>query len=508
MKKFIFSLTAIVFLSLSACDTSLDETPYSVLSPGNFYSSVDDAIAATLATYSSIAAGGGGSIYGQQIPIYINGFSDEQQGGGPWSTPALYAFDATYAPIQGMWQQMYRAVNFCNAAIDNIPGISMDEEFKNSLIGEARFVRALMYFNLVRMFGPVPLELTESVDLSDAFGPRESKEAIYQSIIEDLQFAENNITQTSTSRATSGAAKGLLAKVYLTMAGVEGPNAGENAYYTLARDKALEVMGMSYFLQEDYDQVFSVDNEGNSEVIFELQHDRGIDGQGSRLAQLSGGGVFFQGPLYHPTLGIKHGFNQGWGVINVSQKWCRETDSDDYRKITSAVCEYERFDGTMISVENRAPGMPIIKWQDDLATGFDAHDNNHILLRYADILLIYAEAENEINPLSADAYAALEQVRKRARDADGVNITGVPIDLTGTLGSKEEFRQAIIDERQIELAFEFGERWFDLKRHGLIQQEITEAVLQPITYFTGMEYLPIPNQERVLNPNLTQNTGW
>lgn len=506
----ILSLTvAMAILILISCD-DLEEVPHSLLSPANFYQTSGDAEAAIMGTYASMQGGGGGAFYQQTFAIFVGGLDDSQQGqNNRWSDPARFNFDATSQDYLNVWRTLYRSVNVCNAAIDNIPDISMNVEEQNSLIGEARFMRALAYFNLVRLYGPVPLEITESIDLSEAYKSRSPVVDVYALIVEDLQFAEENIMQAHPGRATAGAAKGLLAKVYLTMAGVEGPNAGEASYYQLARDKAAEVLGMGYSLQADFDQVFDVDNEGNSEILFELEYSRGIDGQGSRGPQLRGSGLFWQSTVYHPNLGtIRHGFNTGWGIMVASHKWCNSVNILDYRRNTTVVTEIEKLDGTFWRVNDDNRGAPIIKWQDPQGAGFDAHENNIIILRYADILLTFAEAENEVNPLSAAAYDALEQVRKRARDADGVNITGVPADLTGAFGSKEEFRQAIIDERNIELAFENAERWFDLKRHGLVEQEVTEVNLQPITQFDGMEFLPIPFVDLTVNENLTQNSGW
>lgn len=501
-------------ISISGC-ADLDEEPFSVLSPSGFYRNAADAEVALYGVYSTLQCCGGGSFYGQTLPIYVGGLGDDQIGGnGPWRVPGQFSFDPTYEGVSNVWTQIYASINTANSVIDNIPQIEMDEAEKNNIIGEARFLRALDYFNLVRLFGEVPLQLQENIDLSNAFKDRASINEIYDVIVEDLVFAEANIIQMAKGRATAGAAKALLAKVYLTMAGVEGPNAGDMAYYTLARDKAQEVMGMSYALESNYKDVFSVDNEGNGEVIFELEFTRNIDGQGSRIPQLRGGAVLNNAVGWDIRNGGQpfagSGFrNRGWGIMRGSHKWCDETDSLDFRREVCALCEYEFTNGQIKTYVGDPLGAPIIKWFDSNAIGSDGHENNMILLRYADILLTYAEAENEINPLSASAYAALEEVRLRARNADGIDVTGAPFDLTGTLASKDEFRQAIIDERFIELAYENAERWFDLKRHGLVQQEVTESNLVPVTYFSGMEYLPIPATELTLNENLLpQNPGW
>jgi len=515
MKKYAYlKITLLSIIFVIGC-ADLDEEPYSVLSPENFYRNAEDAESAVMGVYSTLQCCGGGSLYGQTLPIYVGGLADDQMGGnGQWRVPGQFTFDASYEGVANVWAQSYSSINTANSAIDNLPRVDMDNDELNSLIGEARFVRALNYFNLVRLFGEVPLQIEENTDLSNALKGRSTKTEIYDQIISDLEFAETNITQMNKGRATVGAATALLAKVYLTMAGVEGPNAGDNEYYTLARDKALEVMNLGYSLEPNYKNLFSVDNEGNGEIIFELEYARNIDGQGSRIPQLRGGAILNRSVVFDINQGgvpfAGAGFrNRGWGIIRGSNKWCDETDPDDFRREVCAFCEYELTDGTTKTYEGDVLGAPIVKWTDPSANGSDGHENNAILLRYADILLIYAEAENELNPLSGAAYEALEQVRARARAADGIDVTGMPSDLTGTLTSQDEFRQAIIDERYIELAYENAERWFDLKRHGLVPVETVEANLVPVTYFTGMEYLPIPATELLLNENLLpQNTGW
>jgi len=515
MKKYTYLLLTFIFTLVVPGCADLDEEPFSVLSPGNFYRNADDAVVAVNGVYSTLQCCGGGSFYGQTFPIYVGGLADDQIGGnGPWRVPGQFNFDASYDGVFNLWTQLYASINTANSVIDNLPGVSMDEGEKNSLIGEARFIRGLNYFNLVRVFGEVPLQLTENTDLSNALIGRSSISEIYDVIIGDLEFAESNIIQTNKGRATAGAATALLAKVYLTMAGVEGPNTGEAAYYTLARDKAQEVMAQGFALEANYRDVFSVNNESNAEVIFELEFTGTIDGQGSRIPQLRGGAAINNAVDWDIRNGGQpfagSGFrNRGWGIMRGSHKWCAETDPQDFRSEVCALCEYEFTNGTIKTVDGDPLGAPIVKWFDSNANGSDGHENNVILLRYADILLIYAEAENELNPLSNSAYDALEQVRARARAADGVDVTGMPADLTGSLASQADFRQAIVDERFIELAYENAERWFDLKRHGLVEQEVVEANLVPVTYFAGMEFLPIPATELTLNENLLpQNIGW
>jgi starch-binding outer membrane protein, SusD/RagB family len=470
------ALSAALLLALPACndDRFLTETPLDFLGPENFFQNAGDAIAAVNGVYASFTspAGYGSDAYYGRDFYMMTEFPGEalttrfgathirsQLDGFTWSP----ASDAMFANV---WGAAYRAIADANAVIGNVPRIeNMDAALRDRVVGEAQFLRAVHYFNLVRLYagtGPgagVPLWLEEARPQDNLERPRAPVAEVYAAIIADLEAAAQALPESyagqpgnNTGRATRGAANALLAKVHLQYAMV---HEGGSAHLQRSADAARRVVQSNrYQLLPDFGRIFALNNENNAEVIFAVQNIR-VAGMGGRLAQ--------------------HVAPQGSGLAgaNVPQasfyaEWpfFREWDDQDRRKAATFLTEYTH--PTHGPLTWRRPGMTSAqlsqfgtpnggptprKYMDPDAGTSAAEEPDYILLRYADVLLTLAEAINEQGAPTAEAYDAVNAVRRRA---------GL-VDLPAGLG-QQAFREAVQIERRYEFVLE-GHTFFDMQRH-------------------------------------------
>nr|WKN36088.1 RagB/SusD family nutrient uptake outer membrane protein [Tunicatimonas sp. TK19036] len=467
-----FKSISVLFLifTLSGCEDFLESDPKSFIAPENFYQDRDQATAAANAIYDVLASTG---LYGS-YHNYIT-FGDIAANG---ITQGEVAFDqhtinSSNGILSSMWDASYDGINRANAVIDRVPASQMQEEVKNRILGEAYFLRGLFYFNLVRIFGGVPLHTSEVNSLEKVALAKSSEDEIYQTIVADLEKASESlpIVPTEVGRATQGAAKTLLAKVHLTLGDFEQ-----------ARNLSKEVMDLGvYELWETYEDVFKVANENGKESVFEVQFRSNAGGEGnsktfiipSRLTDLVMNGPVFRD--YYLTEDL----------INLYAP-------EDQRAATNAVdslivgTDTVRFDGTVS-----------IKYLDDsFTTDVQDADNNFIVMRYAEVLLMFAEAENEVAGPTAAAIDAVNQVRRRAFSQDIMS----PSDYDLNAGiSQAALQQAIWDERFREFPME-GMQWFDLKRTNRL------LAIEEIEEYQAV--YPIPLREMDINQQMVQNTGY
>lgn len=386
------------------------------------------------------------------------------------------------APLT-VWDGYFQGVHRANVAITRIPEIPMDEALKARLIAEAKFLRAYYYFNLVRWFGGVPLN-TKPLTPAEFKQPRATKEQIYAQIIQDFTDAAAVLPETypatDLGRATKGAANGMLARVYLTLG--DFPKTEQYALAVINSGK--------YTLYPSYERLFQFEGENSSESIFEVQTTPDAQGLG--------------GSQYNEVQGVRGVPNLGWGFNRPSDDLVREYESGDPRREATILYVGEILpDGSAIVEDNpeivneRYNQKAWVPRRTDGANG--SGGGNIRILRYADVLLMAAEALNE-NGKSAEALTYLNQVRKRARGTR----TNVLPDVTIT--DKAQLRQRIWHERRVELAME-QQRWFDLVRQGRVA-----AVMKAVgkNFVEGKhELFPIPQNEVDLSGGLvTQNPGY
>lgn len=383
--------------------------------------------------------------------------------------------------LRDTWRNYYRVINRANTLLDKI-GSADAAVIKNKsrYIAEAKFLRALAYFDLVRIFGDVPM-ITAVISIDDAYASsREKVGRIYNEvIIKDLLDAENNLplkyTGSEVGKATKGAAKSLLGKVYLT-----------RKDFAMAESKLLEVTTLGYALLPNFNDLFDyTKNEHHAEYIFDIEYEEGI-GLGSSITNTFLPNSVQMAAFYKVTGGRGESNSVADGLMNAFS-------SQDARRDMTVGIKGGYFDanGNFVKLLPTTSQTYTKKYLTPVATANDSRANWKVI-RYADVLLMYAEALNENNKIS-EALIQLNAVRKRA-DVPIYNNT-----------SKEELRQLIYEERRLELAFE-GHRWFDLLRTGMALDTMKSMGMKEF-----MTVFPIPNtQVQLINNSsiFSQNPGY
>ncbi|MFA5816340.1 MAG: RagB/SusD family nutrient uptake outer membrane protein [Bacteroidales bacterium] len=483
--------SVLLILPLAGCEDFLQKNPQGELTQEVFPQTVSDAMLATNAVYSSIRdwfynAGG--------YPI-LDIMSDDSHKGsnpndqlttiGPYDS---FKFTVTGDGLDRWWSTLYEGIKRANVVIEKVPSIVMDESVKAQCIAEAKFLRAVYYFDLVRAWGGVPKVTTVTPPLQLA---RSTKEEIYQLIIEDLGYAIDNLPEKSLQemkdrgRATKGAAKSLRAKVALFQNDFPG-----------AEQYALEVIRSGEY---DLEPVFADANGKNGEHGIESVFEVGA---------MEVEGTF--GDQYANTQGVRGTPNRGWGFNRPSEDLRNSFEPGDPRLDATIIDLGETLDGIKIMGDGTTPDFlydaegKIIEREcynqkvwvpgNNTITQFG---HNRRIIRYADVLLMAAEALNENNK-PGDALVYLNKVRQRARDGNPAILP----DITET--GKDNLRNIILNERRHELALE-GHRFWDLVRTGK-----AAAVFGPLGFVAGKhDFLPIPQTEIDISQGiLVQNPNW
>ncbi|WP_119080655.1 RagB/SusD family nutrient uptake outer membrane protein [Chitinophaga alhagiae] len=473
LKKYIPILA--ISLAAAGCSGFVEITPQHVIPVGNYYKTEADIRAALTGAYGNLR-----DIY-NGFWIYFELPSDNTQvfteNEGSYGEFDWLTFRST-GGVSGPWNQGYRTIAAANIILDRIGGIDMSSELKDQYTGEAKFLRALMYFNLVRLFGNVPLVLKELATEAEAYTyARTPAEDIYAQIEKDLLDAEAllppKFTGVNVGRATSGAARALLGKAYL-----------QQQKWELAEAKLAQVVP-AYTFEPNLAKLFGPGNDNNSEVIFSVQYVAGGIGLGNSFAhafapQKSGTSVVGLGALSN---------NMG------TQDLYDAFDNNDLRK-TAYMGVFK--DGT---------NPKIYYWSRKFVNNVSVLNdggNDWPVLRYADVLLMYAEALNQNNK-TEEALTYISKTRVRA----GLDA------LTGL--SKADTQLALEKERRLELCYE-GHRWHDLIRWGkeVATMEAFKAKYRPVdprlsnmSVTADRKLMPVPFRELNLNPLLLpQNPGY
>ncbi|UKT64933.1 RagB/SusD family nutrient uptake outer membrane protein [Pedobacter mucosus] len=482
--RIILYIAVIVF---SGCK-KLDLYPVNNQTSGTFYKNAEDAKAAIGAAYAqitSIYAANDGFMFidlatTDDASPFLSGVGDRVP---LWQ----YKISSSNTYIN-QYTISYAAIQKCNIVIERIPLIEMDASLKNQYVGEAKFIRALNYFNLVRTYGGVPLVTRETKSLADLDVGRATVDDVYALIEQDLKEAESlSISYpTEKGRATRGAAKGLLAKVYLTRAGATPGS----AYWAQAASKAKEVMDLGvYDLWANYADAFSLANKGGKEFVFEIQYK--TDVLGTTLGRLYGvrSAAIYQG-------------GTGAGTARVSASLYNAYIAADKRKDVNFLSSYT-IGATVfpLSVTNTDPTKAVAftkMWDQTSTTG--AGGKSFPYMRYAEILLIYAEALNEVsNGPNAAAYDAYKKVHERA---------GLTTPLLATFNYLA-FKDAVLLERRLEFPFEIQRRFDLVRTRKLIAAVQSETAFGRLPEIKEFHYLlPIPQTVLNSSPSVTQNNGY
>lgn len=480
-------LTFVTGIFLSGCKNEfLELAPQSQLSVESYYKTAEQIEFAVNGAYSTL----------QSNNMYQNWYvlaeipSDNTTNNLSGSVTDQDEFDKFYIRTTNpftanFWNESYKGINKCNMVLSKIDGVTMDASRKDQLTKEVKFLRGLMYFNLVRIFGGVPL-VTSTVQITDAYTiARSTLDETYAQIIKDLTEAETlpaSYTGNDVGRATSGTVKALLGTVYMTMKD-----------YAKGETKLAEVVSSGkYSLLENtsgslnisgYEAIFDPTNHNNKESIFEVQFKKGGFGEGSGFANNFA-------PENSGTSVVAVGSTGGNNIPTEDMNNAYE--AGDLRKDYSMASSYiDNKTGKTISIRH------VKKYRDVPYQSGDANID-YPVIRYADVLLMYAEALNE-NGKTTEACTMLNKVRRRGFGYQSTETS--PVDIS--TADKVVFRDKVLQERRVELAFE-GQRWFDLIRTGRAVEimkskgfKINETQL----------ICPIPQKQIDINPEvMIQNT--
>ena len=482
MKKYFLIILNLFILLVIApgCNKDLQENPKTFISPDAFFQNPDSYELAVKGAYSGVdgffqpnsmsmrelftdICGAPNAAVELALSTYLNG-----------SQPFYYC-------VRDQWSIAYSIIKNANYILSKLPDAPLADDKKNSLMAEVRFLRAYAYFQIVQFFGDVPLRKEPVVDFTQVTFPRTSQADVYKFILDDLTFAESNLSDVAPQkgRVYKLAATALLARVYLTMA---GNPLNMVQYYTNARDKALLVIKSGKFtLMDDYSKVFH-NTTYTSESIWEQTFEIGLGGNQVHNISCTAVGYI---PMLVPATWFINSFPAGdqrkaWGV------------KDNYVGPNGIVLApfFQKFVNNTLIDNGTGPSSAIVNY-------------TYPYLRLAEMYLIAAEAENMLNgPTSA--YQYINKIRTRAR-INKTDPTNVP-DLIGL--TKDQFTDAVLMERKWELHME-GSTWFDLKRTNTMSriQTIRGAnLLNPITAAHNNTWF-IPDTE-VVNNNIPQNPGY
>ncbi|MEO6455474.1 MAG: RagB/SusD family nutrient uptake outer membrane protein, partial [Ginsengibacter sp.] len=385
--------------------------------------------------------------------------------------------------LSDFWNGRYQTINLCNQVLDNIPAISMDATLKGRYMAEAKFIRAYEYFRLVRAFGDVPLRLSVPKDASEYNLPRTPKAQVWAAVEQDLTDAASvlpaSYSGADIGRATKGAALAFHAKAAMYQ-----------AKWADVKTYTDQVIGLGYSLLSNYEQVFRIANENSSESIFEIQ------------AKHIPGNCDASNSQYSQVQGVRSVARGGWGFHVPTTDLANAYEAGDPRKDATIIFRGETTpEGDAIPstvpnpMYNQKSYVPFTDPNNQDCN--EGSDQNIRVMRFAEVLLMNAEANNELGNLPA-ALASLEKVRARARA--GNNLILLPVTTT----DKAALRTAIWNERRAELAMEF-DRYFDVIRQGRAQ-----TIFGPLGWKPNKnEVWPIPQSEIDLSAEtLTQNPGY
>ena len=479
----------IIFLGLLSsflisCHDQLKEEVFSFVGATNYWKTDADANAGVLGAYESFLSNDYfGRFYFEltEMPADFTTINrnDTYQQLDRWDLLANHPF-----VLQG-WNIMYQQISRANGVIQNVPSIAMNETRKKSIIAEAKFIRAFDFFNIVRLWGaaPMPLKVVEGVATTQL--SRTSADSLYIQIEKDLREAEMDLPATRTGgeigRVTSGAAKTLLAWAYLTQ-----------KKWTLASAKAQEVIASNqYKLLPKFDDVFSVTNKNNAEIVFSIQFDGSTRGHALSSYSHAGG---TNNPYCF----------QGVNVYSVDPKsdiWTK-WDPNEYRRNYTVYNSVKGRNGNTITIDPNFPSFGKYRCPSEIGINFS--NINPPVLRYPDALLIFAEAEAQAKggPTAA-AYDAINQVRRRAYNLP-INTPDAKVDLKDL--SLNAFTNAVIEERGYEFVLECH-RIYDLLRTNTFKSKI-QSIGKPAP---RASIYPIPQSEIDANTKIGQsgqNTGW
>ncbi len=492
-KVILLGSALLVLTGFPGCKKFLDKSPQGVITQEAFPTTASDALLATNATYATLREwyyhSGGYPILDIMSDDARKGSnpSDQVSTVGPYDT---FTITPTQDGLDRWWNELYVGVKRCNVVTEKVPLIDMNSGLQTRYIAEARFVRGLIYFDFVRAWGGVPLVTTLEPPLRL---PRATKEEVFNQVISDLTFAAENLPERSEyaakdmGRATKGAANALLTRVYLC----------KNDFVNAEKYALVVINSGQYGLEPIFTDANGVTGVNGQEAIFEI-------------GALPYDGYETGGNQYANTQGVRGSPNRGWGFNRPTIDLRTSFESGDPRYKGTVIDLGDTIDGVVILGDGPTPDVT----KDDQGNTIEIEcynrkvwvpgnntatqwGHNRRLMRYADVLLMAAEAMNE-NGKMTEALVYVNDIRARARQGNPAILP----DITTT--NQAELRDKIFNERRHELAME-GWRFWDLVRTGR-----AGAVMGPLGFIVGKnELLPIPQNEIDNSEGtLIQNPNW
>ncbi|MEO6549239.1 MAG: RagB/SusD family nutrient uptake outer membrane protein [Ferruginibacter sp.] len=522
MKKTIYLFIGFCLVA-GGCDKKLDLANPNALTTIEYWKTKDQAFAGVTAIYNALINDGS---YMRSFPGLTDSRGDDFTGDSPWLDLDLtgqFIIPTNSDPVFWIWREFYLVVTRANQVIANVDKYDaavLSVEEKSRILGQAYFLRGLAYYNLATTFKVVPVITAPAADQNDYYAPTSTEEVLWNQIYTDLQTAETNLPisydnvvgpdQGQRGRATKGAAAGMLGKSYLYKK--------DYAKAALQFEKFINgpLKGV-YSLQVDYRNNFKDVNENNSESLFEVQFQEGAGTDFNWTGEPSA--AWKQVTAVSVTYGM-----EGAGFSDyLPTRWIydefkieKTIDGKSDPRLLATIASYEPADNSVLAygqpwigflsshgVTNPTTRIYPRKYTNDgLGRAFETPESgiNYRVLRYSDILLMYAEVLNELNK-TAEAYPYIQQVRTRARLAD---LATVRPNMT-----QVQMRDQLAHERALEFAIE-GQRINDIIRWGWLYDPAKLAVLKSRdpdfnTWTPGNEYLPIPQHELDVNKNLLPN---
>jgi starch-binding outer membrane protein, SusD/RagB family len=530
LKHIIFLIVIVVFCQCS--DDFLERHNPAASTIENFYKTENDFNLALAGVYNVLVRA---DYYNGFLFRYLEIASDDAHPGDDTNFNAVigndidnFSMTAEAYTTMNIFSSSYIGIARANTTIERVRASSLSEQFKTQVEAESRFLRALYYFNLVRLYGDTPLILKEITDPKEAVVPRAPSAKVYEEgVIPDLLYAIQNLPASygneDIARVTNWAAKSLLAKVYLTM--------GD---YQKSKDALWQIISSNqYSLEENFADLYKRENEFGKESIFEINFMTGEYfyyfegyGTGNLIGQRNGIGSYFnnfympryRGPAYMgPELGAFSRGGYGIGIPTTSNDPRDENYNvppgtgivelfaeGDLRKEVTILDYYNTAQENELPVDYAISPFNVNKYTDYEDTENGEADDNFYILRLADVYLMFAEVENEINNgPTPDAYEYLNKVKRRA--------FGLPVNEPSEADYSNldytQFLDIIYKERRLELAFE-GQRWFDLIRRPERAVQVLQAHGKSNV---SVDRLLLPIPQYVIEETdgvITQNPGY
>ena len=501
MKKYI--ILAMVAMMTSAC---LDKEPQDFTSPSTWYSNQDELEMALATVYDPLR-----DVYSDYISVYLSQATDEvfSKESAPQMIPYYYNHDKADNTVKVTWQELYKGIDNANVLLENADNADCDAEVIKQIKGEALFLRGYYHFLLTAYWGDVPLKLSSTPSADKAYTPRTASAEIYKSVFKDMEDALDMVADLSalgfSGRVSKQAVKGILARVYLNAAG----RLGKDEYYGYARKWAKSLIDEQFCaLNPSYKDVFinlMQDRYELKESIFEVECHGNV--YSDEMRETAGFASYYT-PQFSKDYMVddltKESIARGRGYFYCTPQLYELYEEGDLRRDwTIMPYMYENVDRISKLRYNdefrfRYPGKFRREYEINLPVYSWGNSTNYPLLRYSDVLLMFAEADNHVNEGStAESLEAVNQVRRRAFGLDPMTSAA---DVDKTAMSQGDFLEYIKDERARELAME-SHRKLDLIRWGDFLKTMENIG-------KWLEELPVKvtvNGNEVYNPIFTQN---